>query len=173
MTDYDPLKRLGLTEIMEDFGLAILPHLMAQGDPEAPRLWLIDPGDGNDLEYVQRAIGNLEATLNPEQRQQLTTIVAGLCAHMLDLAAPAVLEYEAREASKIRGKVRAMQDEAWLFATERWRSDPTIRTGQMVNYVRAHLEAQGYKPPGEKRVREWLWYKPTEATHGGRGKGKK
>ncbi|GEM_PF-5633266 len=173
MTDYDPLKRLGLTEIIEDFGLAILPQLMAQGDPEAPRLGLIDPGDGNDLEYVQRAIGNLEATLNPDQREQLTTIVAGLCAHMLDLAAPDVLEREAREASKRRGKLRAMQDEAWLFATERWRSDPTIRTGQMVADVCAHLEAQGYKPRGEKRVREWLWYKPTEATRGGRGKGKK
>lgn len=169
MTDYDPLKRLGLTEIVEDFGLAILPQLMAQGDPEAPRLWLIEPGDGSDLEYVRRAIGSLEATLNPAQRQQLTTIVAGLCVHMLELAAPDVLEREEREARAARTQTRLMQNEAWCFALDRWRADPTIRTGKMAVEVHAHLKAEGYNPPKLKTLREeWMWYRPGAARRSGR-----
>lgn len=173
MTDYDPLARLGLTEIVEDFGLSCLPQLMAKGDPEAPRLPLIEPGDGSDLEHIQRAIFDLEATLNPDQRQQLTTIVAGLCVHMLELAAPDVQEREKREAREAGTPTKVMQDEAWIFAVGRWRSDPAIRTGQMALEIHAHLRAEGYRPPTTKTIREeWMWYRPENAKLRGRPRNK-
>lgn len=173
MTDYDPLARLGRTELVEEFGLSILPRLMAQGDPEDPRLPLIEPGDGSDLEQVQRAIRDLESTLNPDQRQQLTTIVAGLCVHMLELAAPDVQEREKREAREARTPTQVMLQEAWCYAVKRWRENPTIRTGQMAEEVHAHLITEGHKPRSVKTIREeWMWYRPDTARLGGRPKKK-
>lgn len=180
MTDYDPLKRLGLEEIVEDFGLSCLPQLMTTGDPDTPRLPLVEQGDGSDLEHIQRAICDLEATLNPDQRQQLTTIVAGLCVHMLDTAAIDTLDLEARERRDAQGWVAEGFDAkgliedpdgkfdrrapaAWIqgravtFAIRQWRRTPNMRTGEMTALVLNHLtDGLGTKPQSEKTIRKWL-----------------
>lgn len=163
----DPLARLGLAEIVEDFGLSALPRLMTHGDPESPRLAGVAPGDGCDLERVERAIQDLETTLTPEQRQQLATIVTGLCAHLLDVAAPDVLEAEAIDRRdywkamnggewKRGASPELMQRKARAFAIAQWRADPNIRMGRMVAMVRSHLVSLELKPPGEMQLREWL-----------------
>lgn len=167
MTDYDPLNRLGLTEIVEDFGLAILPRLTTQGNPNSPRLAGVLPGDGLDLERVESAILVLEATLNAEQQGQLTTIVAGLCAHLLDAAAGDILEAEARDKRasalsqsgnewKRHAPPELLQLKARAFAIAKWRAEPTIRIGTMALMVTAHLISLELKPPGLRQLRKIL-----------------
>lgn len=175
----DPLERLGLAEIVEGFGLSALPRLLTHGDPESPRLAGVLPGDGCDLERVEHAIQDLEATLNPEQCRQLSTIMTGLCAHLLDVAAPDILEVEAldrRDSEKMDGgewkrgaSPELMQRMARAFAIPRWRVTPSIRMGVMVEMVRAQLKSLELKPPGETQLRAWLKHcAPQEATRQGR-----
>ncbi len=133
-----------------------------------PRLPLIERGEEGELGRVEHAIRDLEARLPPEQRQQLTAVVVGLCAHMLDLAAPDVQARLRRQGS---GKTpyQRMRGDAWWFATTRWLADPTIRTGEMAKAMREWLIAEGHRPPQEKRLREWLApLAEDEAKRGGR-----
>lgn len=162
----DPLERLGMTDIVEDFGLAsVLVVGVESGDPATPRLRLLEPGDGDDRGRVVRAIAELEPTLNPEQRQLLTTIVAGTAAHMLDLAAPYVQAWDQRSEQRRQGPAA---QEAWLFARTLWAQDPTIRTGAMVAAVREHLQAQGFRVC-VRTARELVAYlAPPEAKRPGR-----
>ncbi len=162
-----PLKRLGLAEMVDTFGLALLPRLTTQGNPDSPRLAGVLPGDGLDIERVENAILALEATLTAEQQGQLTTIVAGLCAHLLDVAAADILEAEARDKRaralsqsgntwKRHAPPELLQMRARAFAIAKWRADPTIRIGMMALMVKAHLTSLKLKPPGVRQLRAIL-----------------
>lgn len=166
----DPMERLGIAEIVEDFGLAcVLLVGVESGDPSGPRLRLLDPGDGKDSDRVARAIAELQPTLSPEQRRLLTTIVAGTATHMLDLAEPYVQAWEQRKARRFQGRAYQQRDEAWFFARMRWMQDPTIRTGEMAAAVREHLVAQGFPRVSERTARGLVAYlAPPEARRPGR-----
>ncbi len=163
------MKRLRLAQIVEDSGLASLPRKIPYGNPKSPRLPAIEPGDGHDLERLERDISDLEDKLSPELSQQLTTTIVRLCACILDQAAPDILARERRETLHSNSVPQLMQADAWYYGTSRWLVDPTIRVGDMVEATREWLIDEGFAPPGKKRIREWLApIAPKEAKRPGR-----
>lgn len=160
------LERLGLVELVKEWGVTIIPRRIGEGDPECPSLGTIEPGDGYELERVEEFLQKVWSYLSPEQQPDLINLVASIYAHVLDTAA---LDVAAREKLD---KSTARQNLASLgagYARMRWREDPNIRVGEMAEYVRDKLIIEGERPPGIKQIRAWIqWCTPPAAKRPGR-----
>lgn len=163
------LERLEMAWLVELRGISALATADWTADLDDPRTPAIEPGDGQDAVRLVRAIHTLEPTLNPEQRQLFTAVVAGAFAHAFDLAAPDARAREARERSRLASDTGRMASAALELADRLWGEDPTIRTGEMVAMVQNRLVAEGFRRPSARAVRGWLeCLTPDEAKRPGR-----